>query len=213
MALSVKIISKTDTEKGFLVEIEGYQDGEKILETALHFSRTHTAEQVLAICQEEVEIAATPVPDSPDLSHLIDQDYEIDPARAHPLYGITDPAQAKSRVERMIATRLEQLIAQSGLVDRYPGVERDTWERQIEEATKHKAGSKSAFITGVANTDAGETPAQFADSILNNASQFVAAATPLFKAKHALIDALDALPDDVSAIKDFFDNQVLNWSL
>ncbi|KIX14416.1 hypothetical protein [Dethiosulfatarculus sandiegensis] len=213
MALSLKIISKADTDNGFVVEFEGYQDEEKILDNALHFSRFSTPKQVLEVCMEEVQAAVAPLPDSPDLSAMLAQEYEVDPELGHPLYGVDDPAQAKSRVESLIAARLERLISESGLVDRYPGVERDTWGRQIEEALNYKEGRESAFIAGVANTRAGETPEMFADSILNNASEFLAAAAPLFKSKHELACALDALPDEVPGIKEFYDNQVLNWSV
>ena len=213
MPLSVKIISKTDTDNGFVVEFEGYQDEEKIMEDSLHFSRYATPKQVLEVCMEEVQAAVAPLPESPDLSPLLNQEHEIYPELGHPLYGVDDPPQAKSRVESLIAARLERLISESGLVDRYPSVERDTWGRQIEEALNYKEGRESAFITSVANTQAGETPEMFADSILNNASEFLASAAPLFKAKHELVCALDVLPNEMEAIKAFFDNQVLNWSI
>lgn len=213
MPLMLKIISKTDTENGFVVGFEGLQDEEKIMEDSLHFSRYATPKQVLEVCMEEVQAAVAPLPESPDLSPLLNQEHEIDPELGHPLYGIDDPAQAKSRVEGLIAARLERLISQSGLVDRHPSVERDTWGRQIDEALKFKQGQESAFITDVANIRAGETPEMFADSILNNASDFLAAAAPLFKSKHELVLALDALPNEVPGIKEFYDNQVLGWSV
>lgn len=109
--------------------------------------------------------------------------------RDHPLYGITDLAEARRAAKEMAAGEFERRAA--AVAAGYGAVERSTWERQLEEARAVSADASAAAPLLEAIAVAGETTADVAAKVMAKAQAMTLAAAPLMKIKRTLFDAID----------------------